>query len=155
MAAGTVVFVPAALLRSYGIFLTGLFVQGTGLCLLQTAANPYVIILGPHESAARRVSIMSVCNKLAGAISPMLLGALVFAGFGHIQASGEGPIGAAALDALAHRLLAPYIAMAAGLLVLAIGIERCRLPEPTDGTSQTRCCGWRCARRARPARSLR
>ncbi|MDE2051485.1 MAG: glucose/galactose MFS transporter, partial [Gammaproteobacteria bacterium] len=84
MAAGTLVFVPAALMRSYGIFLAGLFVQGTGLCLLQTAANPYVIILGPHDSAARRVSIMGVCNKLAGAISPMLLGALVFADFGRI-----------------------------------------------------------------------
>ena len=81
MAAGTLVFLPAALLRSYGLFLAGLFTQGTGLCLLQTAANPYVIILGPAESAARRVSIMGVCNKLAGALSPMALGALVFAGY--------------------------------------------------------------------------
>jgi MFS transporter, FHS family, L-fucose permease len=135
MAAGTVVFVPAALMRSYGIFLTGLFVQGTGLCLLQTAANPYVIILGPHESAARRVSIMGVCNKLAGAISPMLLGALVFAGFGHLQASGNGPLGPAALDSLAHRLIVPYLAMAIGLLALTIGVERCRLPEPQETPS--------------------
>ena len=89
MAAGTLVFVPAALMRSYGIFLTGLFIQGTGLALLQTAANPYVIILGPQESAARRISIMGVCNKLAGAISPMVLGALVFADFGHVQPSGD------------------------------------------------------------------
>ncbi|HEX8756720.1 MAG TPA: glucose/galactose MFS transporter [Steroidobacteraceae bacterium] len=128
MAAGTVAFVPAALMRSYGIFLAGLFVQGTGLCLLQTAANPYVIILGPHESAARRVSIMGVCNKLAGAISPMLLGALVFADFGRFQ-SGHGPVGAAALSQLAHRLIVPYLALAVGLLALAIGIERSGLPE--------------------------
>lgn len=128
MAAGTLAFVPAALMRSYGIFLAGLFVQGTGLCLLQTAANPYVIILGPHESAARRVSIMGVCNKLAGAISPMLLGALVFADFGRFQ-SGHGPVVAAALSQLAHRLILPYLALAVGLLALAFGIERSGLPE--------------------------
>ncbi|MGA7538567.1 MAG: sugar MFS transporter [Steroidobacteraceae bacterium] len=132
MAAGSVVFLPAALMRSYGLFLTGLFVQGTGLCLLQTAANPYVIILGPHASAARRVSIMGVCNKLAGAISPMLLGALVFAGFGHVRSVGNGSVGAAALESLAHRLIVPYIVMAVGLLALAIGVERCRLPEPQE-----------------------
>ncbi len=131
MAVGTVAFLPAALMRSYGIFLAGLFVQGTGLCLLQTAANPYVIILGPHESAARRVAIMGVCNKLAGAISPMLLGALVFADFGRFQ-SGHGPVGAAALSQLAHRLIIPYLAMAVGLLVLAMGIERSGLPEPRE-----------------------
>jgi MFS transporter, FHS family, L-fucose permease len=132
MAAGSVLFLPAALMRSYGLFLTGLFVQGTGLCLLQTAANPYVIILGPHESAARRVSIMGVCNKLAGAISPLLLGALVFAGFGHVRGNGNGPVDAAALEPLAHRLLLPYIVMAVGLLALAVGVERCRLPEPQE-----------------------
>src|SRR6185437_11412444 len=129
MAAGTLVFVPAALMRSYGAFLAGLFVQGTGLALLQTAANPYVIILGPQESAARRVSIMGVCNKLAGAISPMVLGALVFADFGHVRLTGDGSIGAAALSQLAHRLIMPYLAMALALLALAIGVERSGLPE--------------------------
>jgi glucose/galactose transporter len=132
MAAGTLVFVPAALMRSYGVFLTGLFVQGTGLCLLQTAANPYVIILGPHESAARRVSIMGVCNKLAGAISPMVLGALVFADFGHVRLTGDGVVSAAALSQLAHRLIMPYVAMAVGLLALTFGIERSGLPEPQE-----------------------
>jgi MFS transporter, FHS family, L-fucose permease len=132
MAAGTLVFVPAALLRSYGVFLTGLFIQGTGLCLLQTATNPYVIILGPAASAARRVSIMGVCNKLAGAISPMLLGALVFADFGRIGTAAHGPLGAAALSQLAHRLIMPYLALAAGLLALTIGVERSGLPEPQE-----------------------
>jgi len=132
MAMGALVFVPAALTRSYGIFLTGLFVQGTGLCLLQTAANPYVIILGPHRSAARRVSIMGVCNKLAGAISPMLLGALMFAGLRHLQSSARSSVGAVALAHLAHRLITPYIVMALVLLVFAIGIERCHLPEPQE-----------------------
>jgi FHS family L-fucose permease-like MFS transporter len=132
MALGALLFVPAALTRSYGIFLTGLFVQGTGLCLLQTAANPYVIILGPHQSAARRVSIMGVCNKLAGAISPMLLGALMFAGLRHLESSSQSSIGAVALAHLAHRLITPYIVMALVLLAFAMGIERCHLPEPQE-----------------------
>jgi len=132
MAAGTLVFVPAALTRSYGVFLAGLFVQGTGLCLLQTATNPYVIILGPAESAARRVSIMGVCNKLAGAISPMVLGALVFADFGHLRLAANGALDAAALSHLAHRLIMPYILLAAGLLALTIGVERSGLPEPRE-----------------------
>jgi glucose/galactose transporter len=136
MAAGTLIFLPAALMRSYGVFLTGLFVQGTGLCLLQTAANPYVIMLGPHESAARRVSIMGVCNKLAGAISPMVLGALVFAGFGDLHAAGGGPAGAAALLVLAHRLIVPYIVLALGLLALTFGVEHCRLPEPQESPAE-------------------
>ena len=135
MAAGTAIFVPAALLRSYGVFLTGLFVQGTGLCLLQTATNPYVIILGPAASAARRVSIMGVCNKLAGAISPMLLGALVFAGFGRMRPSGHGAADAASLGQLAHRLIMPYLGLAAGLIVLTVAVERSGLPEPREPPS--------------------
>lgn len=132
MAAGTLIFVPAALMRSYGVFLAGLFIQGTGLCLLQTAANPYVIILGPRESAARRVSIMGVCNKLAGAISPMVLGALVFADFGQIQPTGHEPVAQAVLSQLAHRLIVPYLAMAVALAILTIAVERSGLPEPRE-----------------------
>jgi len=132
MAVGTLIFVPAALMRSYGVFLAGLFIQGTGLCLLQTAANPYVIILGPHESAARRVSIMGVCNKLAGAISPMVLGALVFADFGHIQPTGHEVVSQAVLSQLAHRLIMPYLAMAVALVILTIAVERSGLPEPQE-----------------------
>ncbi|HKJ41368.1 MAG TPA: MFS transporter, partial [Sunxiuqinia sp.] len=73
MAVGTLIFIPAALTRIYGIFLTGLFVMGTGLAILQTASNPYITIIGPQESAARRISILCICNKLAGAIAPLIL----------------------------------------------------------------------------------
>jgi FHS family L-fucose permease-like MFS transporter len=76
MGAGALLFVPAALTRTYGLFLLGLFVQGTGLAVLQTAANPYITILGPRESAAKRISIMGICNKVAGAIAPVALGAV-------------------------------------------------------------------------------
>ena len=66
MAAGAFIFIPAAYLRTYGIFLVGLFTIGTGLAILQTAANPYITVLGPKEQAARRISIMGICNKGAG-----------------------------------------------------------------------------------------
>ena len=73
MAVGTLIFVPAAMARTFGLFLTGLFVMGTGLAILQTASNPYITIIGKRETAARRISIMGICNKLAGAIAPLLL----------------------------------------------------------------------------------
>ena len=66
-------FVPAALTRTYGIFLIGLFAIGTGLSILQTAANPYVTVIGPIDSAAKRISIMGLCNKFAGIISPLIV----------------------------------------------------------------------------------
>jgi peptide chain release factor 2 len=78
MAVGALIFVPAAYTRTYEIFLLGLFVLGTGLAVLQTAANPYITILGPIESAAKRISIMGICNKVAGALAPLVLGAIVF-----------------------------------------------------------------------------
>lgn len=76
MATGAVIFIPAALTRTYALFLVGLFVQGTGLAVLQTASNPYITIIGPRESAAKRISIMGICNKVAGAIAPLILGAI-------------------------------------------------------------------------------
>ena len=76
MALGTLLFIPAAMTRTYSLFLTGLFVAGTGMTILQTAVNPYVTILGPRESAAKRISIMGICNKMAGAIAPLILALL-------------------------------------------------------------------------------
>src|SRR5688572_10961740 len=66
IALGCLLFIPAAQSRDFNIFLVGLFIIGSGLALLQTASNPYVSILGPIESAAARISIMGICNKLAG-----------------------------------------------------------------------------------------
>src|SRR6478672_220917 len=87
MAAGSLIFVPAAMTRQFALFLTGLFVQGTGLALLQTASNPYISIIGPMESAAKRISIMGICNKVAGALSPIILGAIVLKNAGAIEAN--------------------------------------------------------------------
>jgi len=73
MAIGTFIFIPAAQTRIYSIFLLGLFVMGTGLAILQTASNPYITIIGPQESAAKRISIMGIANKVAGAAAPLVL----------------------------------------------------------------------------------
>lgn len=135
MAIGALLFIPAANQRSYALFLTGLFVIGTGLALLQTASNPYVTILGPIESAARRISIMGVCNKLAGFIAVHLLGFLFLTDIGKIEETLptltlEEKI--ATLQDLADKVIQPYIIIAAAFALLGILILMIRLPEPTE-----------------------
>src|SRR5262249_35431367 len=78
MAVGSLVFIPGAMARSYPIFLLGLFMQATGMTLLQTASNPYITILGPIESAAKRISIVGICNKVAGMTGIIILVKLLF-----------------------------------------------------------------------------
>ena len=77
MALGALLFIPAASSRTYYLFLLGLFIIGSGLALLQTASNPYITILGPIESAAKRISIMGICNKIAGTLAPIIMGAII------------------------------------------------------------------------------
>lgn len=140
MALGAFIFVPAALTRMYSIFLIGLFSIGTGLAILQTAANPYITIIGPIESAARRMSIMGVCNKFAGILSPLVFAAVVFKVtdnqmFDLIE-SGTLAVAAknALLDELIRRVILPYSILGILLLIIGIGIRYSILPEiDTDG----------------------
>ena len=67
-------------MRVFGGALFGLFVIGAGLALLQTAANPYISIVGPIESAAQRIAVMGICNKAAGILAPIVFGLLVMRG---------------------------------------------------------------------------
>lgn len=134
-ALGAFLFVPAALVRQFEIFLIGLFSIGTGFAILQTAANPYVTIIGPIESAARRISIMGICNKFAGIISPLIFAALILKAddselFSLIESGTLDAITKSAmLDELIQRVIVPY-AILGGLLVLAgIGIRYSILPE--------------------------
>ena len=132
MGVGALLFVPAALTRTYGLFLLGLFVQGTGLAVLQTAANPYITILGPRESAAKRISIMGICNKVAGALAPIALGAVALkdADALVLRLKTLAPAAKAAeLDALAARVVTPYLLMLAVLVLLAGLIYLSSLPE--------------------------
>ena len=133
MAIGSIIFVPAANARSFGLFLTGLFVQGMGLALLQTASNPYISIAGPIESAAKRISIMGICNKVAGMLSPLILGALVLKNATAIEEQVATATSAVTrnqlLDELSGRVIIPYIIMAIILVLLALFIKRSSLPE--------------------------
>ncbi|MEO6723558.1 MAG: sugar MFS transporter [Ferruginibacter sp.] len=133
MAIGSIIFVPAANARSFGLFLTGLFIQGAGLALLQTASNPYISILGPIESAAKRISIMGICNKVAGILSPAILGALVLKNATGIEEqvnkATDTIIKNDLLDKLAGRVIPPYIVMAVILVLLAFMIKKSSLPE--------------------------
>lgn len=132
MASGALLFIPAALSRSYPLFLSGLFVQGTGLAILQTAANPYITILGPLNSAARRISIMGICNGVAGVIAPLILGAIALKDADAIKARLTGLPAIQTtelLDQLAHRVITPYSIMATVLLAMSVLIYYSRLPE--------------------------
>jgi len=132
MAIGALLFIPAAGSRNYPLFLTGLFIQGTGLALLQTATNPYVTILGPIESAARRMSIMGICNKLAGIIAVYVLGGIALKDAdGLIARLKEMNLAeqAVELDALATRVVHPYLVIAGVLILLALLLLFMNLPE--------------------------
>jgi FHS family L-fucose permease-like MFS transporter len=132
MAIGAALFIPAALTRSYQSFLTGLFIQGTGLAILQTASNPYVTILGPRESASKRISIMGICNGIAGAIAPLIIGSVTLQDADGIRERVKHlPAGQkiALLDTLAHRVITPYIIIALALVLLSTWVFFSGLPE--------------------------
>lgn len=136
MALGALIFIPAAGSRTFGMFLTGLFVMGIGMALLQTASNPYITILGPIESAAKRMSVMGICNKGAGAIAPLIMGALLLNGMdayagdhlAHLPVDQKNAL----LDELAGKIVGPYIFIAVVFILLAIAIYFSSLPDIKD-----------------------
>ena len=142
MTVGALLFIPAALTRTYEIFLLGLFIMGSGSAVLQTASNPYITIVGPAESAAKRISIMGICNKLAGAAAPLILG--LFLHLDKADALRSDIAGMTiearnlALDQMAHRVITPYICIIVVLLVLAYWVSKSGLPEiDTDKEDET------------------
>jgi len=138
MAAGSLLFIPAALTRTYGLFLTGLFIQGSGMALLQTASNPYVTIIGPIESAAKRISIMGICNGVAGVMAPAILGFITLNGADEIVQKITAMTieqRAAELDSLAARVIIPYILIMISLLLLAVFLYFSKLPD-IDGEEE-------------------
>lgn len=135
MSIGAFLFIPAAAARSYPLFLTGLFVIGTGLALLQTASNPYVTVLGPIESAAQRISIMGICNKLAGFIAVNTLGFLFLENIDAIEASVKiaGPEEAnIILQDLANKVITPYKIIGASFAALGLLLFFVKLPVVSE-----------------------
>ncbi|SDJ83451.1 glucose/galactose transporter [Pedobacter sp. ok626] len=132
MAAGCLLFVPAAMMRYYPLFLLGLFVVGAGTTLLQTAVNPYITKLGDPARAAQRISIMGICNKFAGILAPMILGAIILKNSDGllIELESLAPIAKTArLDELARDVIMPYIVLTIVLCIIAFGIKYAHLPE--------------------------
>lgn len=135
MALGALLFVPAAYWRTYQLFLIGLFLLGIGLAILQSAANPYVTIIGPRESAAKRMSIVGTGNKLAGIIANLIFAAVVIREsdrvlMREIEAglySGEAL--ETALDTLIRGVITPYLVLSIVLFIFGIVIRYSMLPE--------------------------
>jgi len=133
LATGAFIFIPAAMTRTYEVFLIGLFTIGVGLAILQTAANPYITILGPKERAAQRISIMGICNKFAGILAPILFAAAVLrptdqAMFDSLAEMTDTDR-SAALDELIRRVIVPYAVVGCAMLLIGIGVRYSPLPE--------------------------
>ena len=121
-AAGAFLFYPAAAQRVYGLFLGALFVLASGITLLQVAANPYVAILGPPESASSRLSLTQAFNSLGTTLAPLLGSALILS---HLPKLDNATT-AAAIDVSAVQL--PYLVIGGMLLLISLILSRISLP---------------------------
>lgn len=113
MATGCGLFIPAAKLASYPIFLVGLFTTGIGLTLLQTAINPYVTLMGPHESGAKRISFMGFSNKIGGIIGQLVLGSILLHGATNIVQQDE-----------LNKIIFPYLIITALFVVMSFILRK-------------------------------
>lgn len=132
MGIGALVFIPAAEARTYWMFLTGIFIQGAGMTLLQTASNPYITILGPIDSAAKRIAIMGIANKVAGALGSLIFGAILLSGIDEIKeqlSTVSVSEKAKLLNVMADSVVTPYLVMALVLFVLGLLIRKAPLPH--------------------------
>ena len=130
---GCLLFIPAAYSQTFSVFLVAQFVVGSGLTILQTASNPYIVKIGPHETAAVRISVMGFLNKAAGFIAPIVFTALVLGDFAGVTAQSVAELSDAAraekVTQLADGLVLPYLGMAVALALLAIALKFSSLPE--------------------------
>jgi FHS family L-fucose permease-like MFS transporter len=132
MAMGALLFIPAANARTYWMFLSAIFIQGMGMTLLQTASNPYITILGPMESAAKRIAIMGIANKVAGGLGSVIFGAILLVGIDGIREQlsvVDETEKAILLNTMADSVITPYIIMALVLFLLGILIRKAPLPN--------------------------
>ncbi len=128
MALGALLFIPAALSANYILFLIALFTLGSGLTILQTASNPYIVLIGPTESAAMRISIMGLINKSAGILAPLVFTALIFS---DLSLFSKEVLTSSEITLLADKLIMPYLVMAIILTGLIFLVLFSSLPEIT------------------------
>jgi MFS transporter, FHS family, L-fucose permease len=120
--AGCLLFVPAARLVSFPLFLTAVFIVGAGVTALQTSANPYVSILGPEHSAPIRLTLAQAFNSIGGTIAPLVAGAYILTDPGKLATPAS----------IANTVRGPYIAIAAGLLLLGCAVAFSHLPPVAE-----------------------
>lgn len=140
MAVGAILFIPAANARNYNLFLTAQFIIGCGLAFLQTASNPYATILGPIESAAMRISIMGICNKVAGILAGLIFGYIALSDADVLEASlktMDEVTRNMTLDELAGRMVMPYSIITGVLIFLGIAVLFSSLPDIKDEDDST------------------
>ncbi|MDO6428816.1 sugar MFS transporter [Thalassotalea sp. 1_MG-2023] len=125
MVAG-LLFIPAAKTQIFALFLFAQLIMGVGQTLLQTAVNPYVVRLGPEESAAARISIMGILNKGAGVVAPMVFTALILSNFTDLVGKD---LSQEDIDLMADGLVLPYLGMALFIGLLAFAVKKSPLPE--------------------------
>jgi glucose/galactose transporter len=141
VAAGCLLFIPAAYTKAFPLFIIAQFVVGTGLTILQTASNPYIVKIGPQETAAVRISIMGLLNKGAGILAPIVFTSLVLGKFAGVTAKSIATLPEEErleqITQLANGLVSPYIGMAIVLVILSFLLRRSPLPELNLTEEQT------------------
>ncbi|HVC46164.1 MAG TPA: sugar MFS transporter [Terracidiphilus sp.] len=116
---GCLLFIPAAKLVNFPLFLTAVFIVGAGVTALQTAANPYVAILGPESSAPVRLTLAQAFNSIGAAIAPLVAGAFIL----------TDPTKVISKAQIANTVRVPYMLIAAGLLILGLAVAFLHLPH--------------------------
>lgn len=119
-------FIPAAKTQIFALFLFAQLVMGAGQTLLQTAVNPYVVRIGPEQSAAVRVCVMGILNKGAGVVAPIVFSALIVDSFKHTVGQ---TLTSELINEMANSLVLPYLGMAVFIGILAFAVLKSPLPE--------------------------
>ena len=126
MSLAALLFIPAAKTHWFALFLVAQFTMGAGQTLLQTAVNPYVVKMGPEESAARRISLVGILNKSAGIVAPAVFTAMILGGMSSTPIAAPT---AEEIEQMANNLVMPYIYMAIVIGVVSLLIKISSLPE--------------------------
>jgi FHS family L-fucose permease-like MFS transporter len=122
---GCLLFIPAAKLVSFPLFLTAVFIVGAGVTALQTSANPYVAILGPEHSAPIRLTLAQAFNSIGCTIAPLIAGAFILSDPTKVISKAE----------IADTVRIPYLLIAGGLLLLGLAVAFMHLPQITETQS--------------------
>jgi len=132
MAAGSFLFYPAAKEPSYALFLTATFVLASGVVFLQTAANPYVTILGSEESAGGRLNLVQALNSIATMVAPWIIAILIFRGTSEMLTAVQK----------AQTVQMPFLIMGIIVVLVAMAIFLIKLPKVGEGAVQQRKSVW-------------